>query len=316
MRNMKLKIVSAVLAAALLALPAVAQTADELFPPNAKAGECYARVFVPATYSTSSERIVVKPASERVTVTPAEYGWGEERVMTKEASTRLEVVPATYKWVEERVMTKEASTRLETVPEVWGSVTEQVLDQPKHTIWKKGKTPLQRVDGATGEIMCLVEVPATYKTVTKRVLKSPAATREITIPAEYKTVRRRVLATAATTREITIPAEYETVRVRKVVKAPQTAKIVVPEESRTVTHTSKVSDGHMAWKAVLCEVNADRPAIMKIQRALKSAGENPGEIDGVIGQDTMAALRSYQSKNSLSVGQITMETLNKLGVSL
>ncbi len=327
MRLTNTKIAAALLAATLLFLPAMAQTADtnksistgasdELFPPNAKPGECYARVFVPATYRTDTERVVVKPASERIEIIPATYGWVEERVMTKEASTRLELVPATYKWIEERVMTKEASTRLEKVPEAWETVTEQVLDQPAHTVWKKGKTPLQKVDGATGEIMCLVEIPATYRTVTKRVLKSPATTREIKIPAEYKTVRRRVLATPATTREITIPAEYETVRVRKVVKAPQTTKIAVPSESRTVTHTTKITDGYMAWKGVLCEVNADKVTIMKIQRALRAAGENPGEIDGVIGRDTMSALNAFQRKNHLAAGQITLETLAKLGVKL
>ena len=38
--------------------------------------------------------------------------------------------------------------------------------------------------------MCLVEVPASYKTVEKRVLVSPARTETIEIPAEYETVTR------------------------------------------------------------------------------------------------------------------------------
>ncbi len=36
-------------------------------------------------------------------------------------------------------------------------------------------------------------VPAEYRTVTKTVLKTPAATREIAIPAEYKTLTKTVL---------------------------------------------------------------------------------------------------------------------------
>ena len=55
---------------------------------------------------------------------------------------------------------KAASTRLETVPAQYETVTEEVLVRPAYTTWKKGTGPIQRIDQATGEIMCLVEVPA------------------------------------------------------------------------------------------------------------------------------------------------------------
>src|SRR5262249_30631953 len=48
------------------------EVAAEL-PPNAKPGECYAKVWVPATYKTISERILVRDASERLEVVPAKY---------------------------------------------------------------------------------------------------------------------------------------------------------------------------------------------------------------------------------------------------
>jgi len=41
--------------------------------------------------------------------------------------------------------------------------------------------------------MCLVEIPATYKTISKQVLKTPASTRSRDIPAEYRTVQKRVV---------------------------------------------------------------------------------------------------------------------------
>ena len=50
---------------------------------------------------------------------------------------------------------------------------------------------------ATGEIMCLVEEPAVYKTVRKKVIKTPATTRTVEIPAEYKTVKVNKLVKAA-----------------------------------------------------------------------------------------------------------------------
>ena len=67
-----------------------------LLPPEAKPGECYARVFIPPTYRTASEKILKHGASERLEVVPAKYEWIEKKVLVTEASERLEVVPAKY----------------------------------------------------------------------------------------------------------------------------------------------------------------------------------------------------------------------------
>ena len=45
------------------------------------------------------------------------------------------------------------------------------------------------------DVMCLVEVPAEYRTVTTASRKTPASTCEIEIPAEYRTVTRQVVDT-------------------------------------------------------------------------------------------------------------------------
>jgi inosine/xanthosine triphosphate pyrophosphatase family protein len=45
----------------------------ELLPPNAKPGECYARVFVPPTYKTETAQVITREASERVEIIPARY---------------------------------------------------------------------------------------------------------------------------------------------------------------------------------------------------------------------------------------------------
>ncbi len=288
----------------------------EMLPPRAKPGECYARVFVPPTYRTETDAVLKREAATRLEVVPAEYGWEEQRVVVKEAGKRVEVVPARYEWKEERVLVKEASSRVETVPAVYDTVTEQVLERPAHTVWKKGTGPLQRVDHATGEIMCLVEVPATYKTVTKRVLKTPATTRKIEIPAEYKSVRRQVLVSPPTTREIEIPAEHATVRVKKVVRPETTRTVEIPAEYQNVTKTIQVTDGRMEWRPVLCQTNATEATVQKIQSALARAGFAPGPIDGVLGEQTLSAVRDFQRRKGISEGYLTMETLEALGVNL
>ena len=45
--------------------------------------------------------------------------------------------------------------------------------------------------------MCLVEIPAVYNTITKKVVKSPATIKVIEIPAVYETVKLRKLVSPA-----------------------------------------------------------------------------------------------------------------------
>ncbi|PYN05043.1 MAG: peptidoglycan-binding protein, partial [Candidatus Rokuibacteriota bacterium] len=52
-----------------------------------------------------------------------------------------------------------------------------------------------------------------------------------------------------------------------------------------------------------------------IQQALKDQGHDPGDIDGIMGPKTQAALRDYQEKQGLkSTGRLDAETSAKLGV--
>ena len=300
------------------ATPAVSSgpASGSLLPPAGKPGECYARVFVPPKFTTSEERVLKRAASERIEIVPAQYGTAEERVLVKEAVEKLEVIPAEYGYREERVLVKEASKKMVEVPAVYETVSEQVLVRPARTMWKKGRGPMERVDEATGEIMCLVEEPAVYKTVTSRVLKTPATTRVVEIPAEYKTVKKRVVVRPETTRKVTIPAEYRTVKVRTVVKPPTERRIEIPAQYQTITKRDMVKDGELAWRPILCETNADRTTVTAIQRALKSAGHDPGPIDGVIGRNTLAAVTSYQKSKGLPSGQITYATLDSLNVKV
>jgi peptidoglycan hydrolase-like protein with peptidoglycan-binding domain len=300
-------------------------TADaSLFPPNPKAGQCFARVLIPASYKTDSEQVLVREASERYEINPARFEDAQENLLVKEASTRLEVVPAVYEEVEEQVLVKPATTRLVEVPAVYDTVTEQVIDKAAHTIWKKGpaasqaSTVLSQATTDTGEIMCLVEVPATYKTVTKRVLVSPASTNEVTVPAEYRTVTRTVVAQAATTREIQIPAQYDNVAVRKLVAPASEQRIEIPAEYQTITRTTKVSDESVEWRQVVCEVNLTRANVLSLQRSLADEGYYKAGLDGIIGGDTLEAARRYAIDHDLPAGSnyVPVEVVESLNLNL
>ncbi len=487
---------SAMSSSAQQAPAAVVASGDSLLPPNARPGECYARVWLPPKFKTVTEKVLAKAEGEKLEIIPAKYEWTTEKVLVSEpaekmiavpptyktltdkvlvrdaetywtfgtrgpatakgasakmadanrlnaartmglntdnaqvgqcfaeyyipakygtrtekmlkseASSKLQVIPAKYQNVTEKVLVKEASEKVVKVPAKYKTVTEKVLVKPAYTTWKVSECsggaclPDQvpgrvsgskdRIDRATGEVMCLVEIPAQYRTITKRVMVSPPTTKRISIPAEYKTVTvrkmvtppqervinipeqyqtvtktakisdaetywctvgtngksckagsgkvgkatgdvlclnakpaqyktvtKRVVATPATTKRVSIPARYKTVKVRKLVSPPAERRVTIPASYQTVTRTEKVSDGHMEWMPVLCQVNMTRDKIKEIQMALKKAGYYRGPIDGIVASQTIGAMRKFQDAKGLTATRfLTMETINALGVNV
>lgn len=286
-------------------------------PPQAKAGECYARAYVPATYRDETQQVLMKAASEKVDVAPAKFEDGEERVLLKAASKRLEIIPATYETVEERVLVRPVSKRIEQVAAEYETMNEQVLVKPATQAWKKGAaTPgaTTKVDDS-GDVLCLVDIPAEYKTVSKQVVKKPATSREVDVPAEYTTVKKQVVKTPAATREVDVPAEYGTVKVTKLVMPAKETRTAIPAEYQTVTRQVKTSEARSEWRQILCSTNSTPQKISEIQNSLKIAGFNPGRTDGTVTDETLKAVRSYQTSKNLPVDNgsyINMATVKAL----
>ncbi|PID42365.1 MAG: hypothetical protein CSA52_03875 [Gammaproteobacteria bacterium] len=434
-----------------------------LLPGNAKAGECYARVFVPPAYKTTTEtvlknaesykldiipatykmvdkRIMVSDASQKLITVPAKYKTVTEKVLVRdkelvwrtsldrnsakaspilldtakkyginldaarpgdcfhehylppryetvytnelvsEESFRIDVVPPTYKTVTEKVLVKEASTRLVNVPATYKYSEEKILVREAYTDWKKGRGPIERIDNSTGEIMCLVEIPAEYKIVRKKVVDKPAHTVVKNVPAEYKTVTVRKMITPASERKVAIPAKYnkvgqkklvedgqilwhdihdksldsntrtgnqicltetpakyrrvskkvvvtpaktvvqdvpavyKTVKVKTLATKARERKVVIPAEYQKITRKTKISDGHLEWRSVLCETNTTSGLISKLQSALAAKHYRPGPVDGLYGAKTASAVKQYQMDKGLATGGLTMETLKSLGL--
>lgn len=295
---------------------AIAQQQTPLLPPNPLPGHCYARVFVPPQYAERTEQVLVHEASEKVEIVEAQYEWVEEKVLVKEETEKFELVPATYKTVEEEVLVEPESIELVDVPAEYETIEERVLVKEAYTTWKKGTGPITRIDQGTGEIMCLVTVPAEYKTVEKTVLKTPATTKEIVVPAVYKTVKKEVVDVPASTQTVVIPAKYETVKVKTLVEPAKVNRTTIPAEYETVTKVEKVSEGHMEWREILCETNVTPDVIKAMQAALTDQGHYRGPADGRIGPMTRQAVVAYQEAQGLASGELTIETLKSLGVSL
>lgn len=287
----------------------------DLLPPNAKTGECYSRVLTPAVYRTESTEMLKKAAGYRIEVSNPTYEWVTEEVLVKEASEVAEIVPARYEWKVERVLVADSYERLKTIPAVYETKTERVLVKPAYTTWKKGRGPIEKVSNSTGEIMCLVEIPAQYKTISSRVIVKPASIVKEFHDAKYKDVKKRVMVEGPKMVKRTIPAVYKTIKVKKIASPAEERRIEIPAVYQTVTKKVKVSDSILEWRSILCETNTTGDVVRNLQRALLAAGYNPGPIDGVLGRETLQAVKDYQQAKGLAAGQLTIETIRSLGVS-
>ncbi len=314
-----------------------------LLPPQARPGECYAKVLIPPSFRTETERVLEREAGDRVETIPGKYAWTEKRILVKEASEKIEVIPARYEWREEKVLVKPAVTRLQVVPAKYKTVTEKIIEKQGQIAWKQGKGLYTKINGNasiysnaakrilssnslrtndgrkiehTGETICLVEEPPKYRTITKKVLASAETTREAVVtPAQYKTIRKKMMVTPPQTRTIPIPAGYKSVRVQQEVEPPKTRRIPVPAKYKTIEKKVFVNDGSSEWRLVLCETNMTPDIVRQLQASLKREGVYSGPVDGVIGTATMRSVDAYQRRNNLPRGGITISVLERLGIS-
>lgn len=171
----------------------------------AKSGTCYYEFYAAPQFKSTTEKVLASAASSKIIAQPATFKAGSKKILVTPASTKLVMVPATYK-----------------------TVTQRVETAPAQKVWQE--TKCTDTDCAVEEMMCLVDIPAQYNTITKQVLVTPETTKKVTIPAVYKTVPTNELAAAASTKTVAIPATY-----------------------KTLTKTEKVSDAKYVWSDSIME---------------------------------------------------------------
>lgn len=195
-------------------------------PPNAEAGECYAKVFIPAKYNTVTERICKRQASERLEITPAQYEWVDQRVCVKEGGKELIEQPAQFE------------TREKTV---------QVTDG--HTGWELNTSGECRTESGqpAHDVFCLVNHPAETRTVETECLAKPACVKEVAIEPEFQTIRMQRLVSPAKVNRVAVPAEYEDVQKTVLVSAAHMEwQRVICERDSTQATANAVKDALMA----------------------------------------------------------------------
>ena len=68
--------------------------------------------------------------------------------------------------------------------------------------------------------------------------------------------------------------------------------------------------------AALAKGKVPKDTMMSVQQALKSAGYDPGPIDGLVGRQTVEAIHSFQKDNGLEVGDLNASTLMALKIPM
>ena len=244
---------------------------DGDYPPNAEPGKCYARCLTQDQFEFKEEQVIDKPAYFKTEVTPAVYGTDFDTIVLKKSYIKKVEIPAEYDVTTEDVQVKAATTK-----------------------WQKGKADASCLSAnpADCQVWCLVEVPAVFKKVTKKTLKTPATYREEVVPAVTKVVEKKIVVEAAKPNKVEVPATYKTVMNKVLVK----------------------KGGFQEWREVLCADKLNEQRILAIQKALKAEGYDPGPFDNIFGTKTKEALIKFQQDKGLPVGNLNMETLKSLGI--
>jgi len=290
---------------------------QELPPADAAAGTCWAKVLLPAKYENIPQEVMVQPASSNFKKTPAVYREVAKQVLVQEESYELIPVPPVYEMVTETVLVQPEQVVKSVVPATFRTEAKRVLISEARVEWKVGRGAHEKIDAATGEIMCRVEIPAVYKTFSQQVVATPAQTKEEVIPARYETVQRRVMKTPPTTQKRIIPAKYSTVVIKELVEPEKFEVIEAPARFATVQKKKLIQAESVQWRQILCETNTTPAVVKRIQNALISAGYRLGfEPDGKLGPGTQSVIRRYQQDNNLPTGGLTLSTIQKLGVSV
>jgi hypothetical protein len=153
-------------------------------------GTCFYEHYKPKKYIDITEKILTAEASRKIITTPAKYRTYTTKIEIDSTSQKLVPIVAKYKKVKEKVVVAPATSE-----------------------WRK--TTCQDRGCNQSEVVCLIEVPKKYKTITKKMLLKPSVAQKIKISPIYKEVEIEELVEPAKTKELQIHAKYGTINRRK-----------------------------------------------------------------------------------------------------
>jgi len=255
----------------------------DLLPPNPNTGECYARVEVPAQFSTGTQQVMVEEGFSKLDVQQPQLASRQERVMVKEASIRYRVKQPSYRSVTEQMLVRPAYDKLSVSAPQFSTVKERVQTSAPRLIWKRGNPGKLAAQGykihSTAdagyqgrgyssttqfgtlggtrcgdncEIWCLVEEPGEAVEFNRKVMTSPGRVQRTRVPAKYQTIHKQVVSDPGGVEEIPVPAEYRTVTVEDVIHPGRETMVNVPPKYDNIATKTLTSPSRYEWRRVLC----------------------------------------------------------------
>lgn len=224
-------------------------------PSNPEPGKCYVRCTTPDVYENVTEEIMTKPAYKKLRVVPAEYKTVTEEVMTKAASTRLEIVPAVWETETISYVKKESSNKISTTPASFTNDAEVIELKAAYAQWELGAAAPECESSNPDDCRywCYKGYPAEYETVNVKRLGADASEDANPVAEKGSSYTKRVVKTPATTRQIEIPAEYGSITKTVLVKDAFTTEETVPAQFTSVTReVLKTKGGLTEWREVDC----------------------------------------------------------------
>ncbi len=185
--------------------------------PDAKPGQCYAKVRVPAKYETRQEKVLVREAAQKIKTIPAKFELAEKTVTVKAAQTKLVPEPVEYKKVVEKIETSPAMN-------LWVTSFDKRAKPASPGLLAAAKQNLGIKINEAVPGMCFKEyyTPTQFKTETQDVVVKEAAEKVASIPAQYETVEERVMVKEPSEQIIEVPATYETVTEKVLIEPAKT----------------------------------------------------------------------------------------------
>ena len=194
-------------------MPSASYAADSL--PPAKAGECYGKVRLPATYRTEKVVVEMRSASDRFDILPARFQVRTKRIVIRDALTDYRVVPAELEEQKDQFLVAPARTRW-----VRDSVNGTIpLSESENRVLSLSGINLTAVGSGT----CLFEyhkdeifekiptqvlireatetlsfIPAKFRQSTESIVEKPAYKRIIEVPSSFRKIDESVMVEAAT----------------------------------------------------------------------------------------------------------------------
>lgn len=291
---------------------------------GANSGRCFARSLMPPIFDTIIENVEVKQAVTYVKEIPPVYDTIVEEIMVKPEYHSWEVVPPVFDTIIEKILVREAESYADissnpNQDELFREVEKSVQLIPSYTRWDLIQYK-KDCRSSTPEKDCIewapINVPAEYEYLNQFIRRKIArgAEKKVTKPAKYETIIKRVLVKPAELKEVKVLPQYKTVR-KLVLKEPRRfQQVTIPAEYVATQQLRLIKNGgYTESPQVLCSTRYDE-FMVPIQNELTKLGYDIGEVDGIFGRKTKAALVDFQKEYGLPIGQLDFKTLKELGV--